>query len=342
MTPDLSKPPAPALLLVPLLLVTWITGCGGPGIAEARITSFEPPSGTLRSGEKAASSVRLENVGDEAQTFWVGYSVRDSAGRWRDAPGLPVRLNPGEESEDQEMSTGPLATAGPYEARVSVWDERPGSEGATRLANADRPAAFEVAEAMDPWSWEDFATLDEGRWSASSKKLGRGRLNSENVAAEDGTLRIRLPAGTLEGGEIESADSYGYGSYAARIKVARAPSSLTGFFLYAPPDFHAEIDVEIFNDRSRRVMFTTYADGEQTNTVRKRLPFDPTSGFHEYRMDLYPTGAEFSVDGRLLHTFRDGLPGDSMKLMVNAWYPTWLPGKEPREDGHTYVDWIQR
>jgi hypothetical protein len=59
-------------------------------------------------------------------------------------------------------------------------------------------------------------------------------------------------------------------------------------------------------------------------------------------MDLYPTRAEFSVDGRLLHTFAEGLPGDSMRLMVNAWYPDWLPGKESREDGYTYVDWIRR
>ncbi|CAA9403426.1 MAG: hypothetical protein AVDCRST_MAG55-816 [uncultured Rubrobacteraceae bacterium] len=59
-------------------------------------------------------------------------------------------------------------------------------------------------------------------------------------------------------------------------------------------------------------------------------------------MDLYPTRAEFSVDGRLLHTFAEGLPGDSMRLMVNVRYPDWLPGKESREDGYTYVDWIRR
>ena len=98
--------------------------------------------------------------------------------------------------------------------------------------------------------------------------------------------------------------------------------------VYAPPDFHTEIDVEIFNDASRRVLFTTYANGEQTNTVEKRLPFDATADFHEYRIDLYPTKAEFSADGRLMHTFDEGLPGDSMQLMVNTWYPDWLPGEQ--------------
>ena len=112
--------------------------------------------------------------------------------------------------------------------------------------------------------------------------------------------------------------------------------------VYAPPDFHTEIDVEIFNDASRRVLFTTYANGEQTNTVEKRLPFDATADFHEYRIELYPTKAEFSADGRLMHTFDEGLPGDSMQLMVNAWYPDWLPGEEPERDSHVQVDWIQR
>ena len=337
-----GSPPAATLLAV---LALWATllglfGCGSSEGAE--ITTFEPSSGVLQSGQPATVSVRARNEGDERRTLWVGYSVRDGEDRWHDAPARPVYLKPGAQSEVQQMSTGPLRTAGPYLARVSVWDERPGSEGATRLANAERAGAFVVAEGQDLGGRDDFASLDADRWVASDKPLGRGRLEAENVTVENGALRIDLPAGTLEGGEIESAGSYGYGSYAARIKAAKAPSSITGFFLYAPPDFHAEIDVEIFNDESRRVLFTTYADGEQTNTVEKRLPFDPTAGFHEYRIDLYPTRAEFSVDGEPMHTFSEGLPGDSMKLMVNAWYPEWLPGKRPEADGHTRVDWIQR
>jgi len=335
--------PANAVLLASLLCLLLAAGCGGSAGAEpAGISSFEPPSGVLQSGEPAPASVRVANRGTDATTFWVGYSVRDGAGRLYDAPPRPVFLEPGAESDAQEISTGPLGTEGSYDTRVSVWDGRPGSEGAERLANAERDDVFSVAEAQDLWSRDDFASLEAGRWQPTEKTLGRGRLASENVAVDDGKLGIRLPAGTLEGGEVESTETYSYGSYAASIKAARAPSSITGFFLYAPPDFHTEIDVEIFNDPSGRVLFTTYANGEQTNTVEKRLPFDATAGFHEYRIDLYPTKAEFSVDDRLLHTFDEGLPGDSMQLMVNAWYPDWLPGEEPEKDGHVQVDWIQR
>jgi beta-glucanase (GH16 family) len=103
-----------------------------------------------------------------------------------------------------------------------------------------------------------------------------------------------------------------------RATAGPPASSITGFFLYAPPGFNTKIDVEIFNDESGRVPFTTHADGAQTNTVEKDLPFHATAAFHEYRIDPYPTRAEFSVNGRLLHFFEEGLPGDSMKLMVNA------------------------
>jgi hypothetical protein len=41
-----------------------------------------------------------------------------------------------------------------------------------------------------------------------------------------------------------------------------------------------------------------------------------------------------------MQTFGDGLPGDSMRLMINAWYPEWLPGEKPKADAYTYVDWI--
>jgi hypothetical protein len=34
--------------------------------------------------------------------------------------------------------------------------------------------------------------------------------------------------------------------------VANAPTSLTAFFLYRPPDYQREIDIELWDDSSRR------------------------------------------------------------------------------------------
>jgi hypothetical protein len=230
----------------------------------------------------------------------------------------------------------PAPPSGSYEAAVSVWDEDPASGDAERLDDARHPYAFRVVN-LD----ERFDRRDASRWKTPSKDLGRGSLRPDNVSIGEGRLGIKIPAGTLDGGELESADLYHYGSYRARIKVADAPSSITGFFLYREPDFENEIDVEIHNDPEGRIMFTTYAGGRETNNVEKALPFDPTADFHEYRFDLGPKKAEFYVDGRLYATFRDGLPKDPMRLLVNSWFPTWLPGEEPAADGYTYVDWIR-
>jgi beta-glucanase (GH16 family) len=43
----------------------------------------------------------------------------------------------------------------------------------------------------------------------------------------------------------------------------------------------SEIDIEIYNDSTRRIMFTTYAGGSETHNVTKSLPSDLTTGFHE-------------------------------------------------------------
>ena len=189
---------------------------------------------------------------------------------------------------------------------------------------------------------DNFDSFDETRWTKGDHNLGRSYLNPENVSTSNGNLAIKLPARTLEGGEIRSNELYGYGSYLARIQVPDAPSSITGFFLYEPPDYASELDIEIYNDSSRKlVIYSTYAGGRQTHDQTLKLPFDPTKGFHEYRFDYTPTSLRFYADGQLMREWADGLPQPPMKLYVNAWYPRWLSGKEPRTDRSVYVDSIQ-
>ncbi len=187
---------------------------------------------------------------------------------------------------------------------------------------------------------DDFSRLNGDFWDVSSHALGRGRLEPSNVGVEDGDLVITIPARTLNGGEIATKGFYGYGTYSARIRVPEAPGSITGFFLYKSPDYQSEIDVEIYNDHSRRILFTTYAGGSQTNTREVRLPFDPTRGFHEYSFRYAPDSVGFCVDGEPLQRFGEGLPGNPMHLMINAWFPTWLRGRPPRHDARLYVDYI--
>ena len=112
-----------------LLLLFGAAGCDeSSSPPSANITSFEPASGTYHAGEEAASSLRFRNTGEKEQTFWIGYSVQDGAGRWHDTPADSVSLGPGEESDVQKRSWSvPEKTplSGSYKVVMAVWDETP-------------------------------------------------------------------------------------------------------------------------------------------------------------------------------------------------------------------------
>ena len=71
---------------------------------------------------------------------------------------------------------------------------------------------------------DDFAYFDTTRWSKGDHWLGRSYLDPANVDVRGKNLRVRVPARTLQGGEIFFNDLHGYGSYSARIKLPYAPT----------------------------------------------------------------------------------------------------------------------
>jgi beta-glucanase (GH16 family) len=188
---------------------------------------------------------------------------------------------------------------------------------------------------------DDFTTFDTRQWTTSSRPFGYGAVLPANVAVANELLGVKLPGGTLDGGEAHTTSLYRYGSYRAHLKVANAPSSLTAFFLYKRPDYAQEIDIEIFGDSSRQIMFSTYSGGGQTNTIKRTLSFDPTAGFHDYDIEYDPGSVRFLVDGSEMQSWSTGVPRSSMYLYVNAWFPSWLAGERPNSDRFTYVDWIE-
>jgi len=202
--------------------------------------------------------------------------------------------------------------------------------------------AVSVAGAARSTSFhDDFTTFETQRWTKSSRPFGHGAIDPANVAVANGQLTVKLPAGRLDGGEVRSTSLYRYGSYRTRMQVADAPSSVTAFFLYKKPDYAQEIDIEIFNDSSRRVWFSTYAGGSQTHTVEMELPFDATADFHTYAIEYDPGVVRFLVDGVQMQSWSTGVTRSSMYLYANAWFPSWIPPQIPATDSFTSVDWIE-
>lgn len=89
-----------------------------------------------------------------------------------------------------------------------------------------------VAGAARSGSFRDeFTSFDTRQWLTVSRPFGHGSVDSANVAVANGLLGVKLPADTLNGGEMRSTSLSRYGSYRARMKIANAPTSLTAFFL---------------------------------------------------------------------------------------------------------------
>lgn len=174
---------------------------------------------------------------------------------------------------------------------------------------------------------DDFHAWDESRWRMDTHALGSGTVRAENVRVGDGEVSLLLAAGARDGAELRSAERFGFGVHAARMRTPLAPGSISAFFLYQGGSDEAdELDIEIPNDGGRTVMFTTWVGGVQTNTATLPLPFDPATDEHEYAIEWRPGQVRFWVDGELMQRWTDGVPDQPMYVMANVWWPKWMSG----------------
>lgn len=189
---------------------------------------------------------------------------------------------------------------------------------------------------------EEFDGTAFPAWSAGTHPLGRGSVRGTNVALGGGRAALALSAGAYDGAEILTTTRYGTGAYEARMRTPRAPGSVAAFFLYqGVAGGNDEIDIEIFNDGTHRIMFTTWVAGRETNNVIRTLPFDPAASLHDYRIEWSARGVGFRVDGVVMQEFRRGIPRNDMFVMANTWWPTWLTGPLLAEPATFEIDRIR-
>lgn len=319
-------------LFISAAVFLLLNGCLAHQRTDA-LMGFEVPRGTFYAGDIVEFSYRL--LADEFETtedLWVGLSLRNPLNQWLDVPAEEWSVASRGGRVKLVWQVPDTAISGPYDVVMALWDGHPGPQ-AVRLDDIRVDSALLVYRQR-----EHFDSLDD--WNISTHRVGFSRFRVHNVSLGDETVRIRIPANSREGGEISHVVPVRYGSYRVRMQVPDAPSSITGFFLYAPPDFDQEIDIEVFNDTSGRIMFTTYAGGEQTNSETVDMDVDFTDDFHEFRMDYYPHIVQFFVNDMLVCTFDEGLPHSEMELMINTWFPRWLAGSGPIDHQYLVVDWV--
>ena len=156
---------------------------------------------------------------------------------------------------------------------------------------------------------EEFTAAAYPAWLVDTHPLGRGSVRAANVTLGGGAAALALAPGAYDGGEIRTAARYGPGTYEARMRTPRAPGSISAFFLYeGVSGGNDELDIEIFNDGTRRVMFTTWVGGTETNNVIRTLPFDPAAALHDYRIEWTAKSVRFRVDGVVMQELKRGIP----------------------------------
>lgn len=287
-------------------------------------------------GEKIEATVTLYNNQEKATTFWLGYSLRDSMGKLTDMTPRKIKLLSKEKKEIVMEFTPEDLLTGAYSSIFTLWDKSPEDNNAKRITSIYLKEIIRIYAFQD-----DFENFDDKFWFKRNGFIGRTKLKSSNVFLNNNQLLIKLPEKTLEGGEIQSINEVGYGSYEIKMKIPNAPSSITGFFLYKEPDFYHEIDIEIYNEPKAYIILTSYKDGKAVNEYRKYLNFDPTIDYHKYRIDFYSNKISFYIDDNYIYSWSQGFSKENMHLVLNSWYPKWLGGVRPQEDHFLNVDWIR-
>ena len=239
---------------------------------------------------------------------------------------------------DEGSLLGPEASSS---LALGVGNGGNGGGGNGRGGNGGRGNGGEGDGDSDAPLVEDFDFWDPSAWIPRHHILGRGLLDSENVSHKGSKLLLTLPGGH-DGAEIRSASRVQFRDVEVRLRTPRAPGSISAFFLYelVPTIYNNEIDIEIFNDGSRQIWFTTWVEGTEVNNMKLTLPFDPAVRSHNYRIEWSSGRVRFLVDGVLMHEWAGAVPQDAMYVMSNAWWPTWMNGPTLNEARTHEIDRI--
>lgn len=318
-----------------LLVVAWIgfSNVAAHAQPQAFITAVKHPEGTFLYGDLVHTSIDVFNSSPKpinVKLVWQLYTASRA------------------EVAKQEISVlcQPMKTTAIINPFMLTTNLNPGhyfTQVESFLIEGDRLHPISIHHGGKGF-WlldKQFKGDEMTKWQTSDKPLGRTLFQSQNVSLSSGRLTLNIPENTLNGAEIWTRERLSYGIYSARLKLPNAPGSITGFFLYEPPDYAHEIDIELYNQPNSQLMLTTYANGSRQNAVQRPLAFDPTADFHEYLIDYQPNGLSFYVDGQWQQTWVSGYSHEPMRLMLNLWYPQWLEGVAPLKTEKLYLEWIR-
>lgn len=191
---------------------------------------------------------------------------------------------------------------------------------------------------------DDFNDL--GNWTVSAPGCPGKICSASNVAIKTGFLVITVPAGRQGGGEVSSKGAFRYGSFQASMKISKVAWVRFAFFLFDPTTQNeidvVEIEVGGYAGNSVSAYSTVWRDPNHRiwTSGAYNLWFDPSGGYHTYRLDYYQSKVQFYIDGRCVSTVPMSLvPFAPMRIYLNAY--TFMPFSYPTFTATFSVDWVQ-
>ncbi|MGB3313719.1 MAG: family 16 glycosylhydrolase [Albidovulum sp.] len=205
---------------------------------------------------------------------------------------------------------------------------------------------------------DDFDRFDRSRWYVSDGWANGDWQNCQwserAVRQKDSMLTLSFTPGKSAThdylcGEVQTRESYGYGTYEARLKTGKGSGLNAAFFSYIGPQQqqpHDEIDVEILLKDTSQVSLNTYVAGKPFNGGTAAIP-PADQGFNTYAFIWEPDRLRWFVNGKLVHEAADAdqLPITPQRIFFSLWgsdtLTDWMgPFTPPTEPVTMEVDWI--
>lgn len=213
---------------------------------------------------------------------------------------------------------------------------------------------------------EDFnqPNIDENVWRIGTWSEHGGQLSRDRCFVKDGYLNLLFinDKDKFKSSAIQSKDEFLYGKWEVRLKPASVPGVLNSFYTIDWDDRQVngdadgskqEIDIEFltrsFTPDNGKVHFAVHASGLTSFETKPdiELGFNPSDDFHVWAINITSEFIEWSVDGRVLQTYKynehDIQIDKPYSLKLNHWSAVnWVQG--PPESGvkcEYLIDWIQ-
>ncbi|MCK0168483.1 family 16 glycosylhydrolase, partial [Jannaschia sp. S6380] len=201
---------------------------------------------------------------------------------------------------------------------------------------------------------DSFDTFDSDFWNRSdfaiAADFNQAAWEADHVEISPGFLTLRLNGDDKDGkpftgAEIQSEETFGYGSYEMRMQASGESGVVSAFFLFTSSFFGAtrqnEIDFEFLGNDTTKVNLNYYYGNQKLadfGEVQVDLGFDAASGLHDYRIEWMPDAIRWFADDRLIHEIRAEnapipLPDEDMLVYGDIW-----TGAEGLEAWHGPVD----